>query len=47
MISEIIMIFPIKQKFLLEIRYLIFPSLVNNLVNGNYNIQLNLKNLEV
>ena len=46
MISEIIMILPIKQKFLLEIPHLIFPSLVDNLDNGNDNIQLNLINLE-
>ena len=46
MISEIIMILPIKQKFLLEMPHLIFPSLVDNLDNGNDNIQLNLINLE-
>ena len=46
MISEIIMILPVKQRFLIEIPHLIFPSLVDNLVNGNDNIQLNLMNLE-
>ena len=47
MISEIIMILPIKQRFLIEIPHLIFPSLVDNLVNnGNENLQLNLINLE-
>jgi len=47
MISEIIMILPIKQRFLTEIPHLIFPSLVDNLINnGNENLQLNLINLE-
>ena len=46
MITEIIMILPVKQRFLIEIPHLIFPSLVDNLVSGNENIQLNLMNLE-
>ena len=46
MITEIIMILPVKQRFLIEIPHLIFPSLVDNLVNGSDNIQLNLINLE-
>ena len=48
MISEIIMILPVKQRFLIEIPHLIFPSLIDNLSNGNGsdNIQLNLINLE-
>ena len=46
MISEIIMILPVKQRFLIEIPHLIFPSLVDNLVNSSENIQLNLINLE-
>ena len=46
MITEIIMILPVKQRFLIEIPHLIFPSLVDNLINGSENIQLNLMNLE-
>ena len=41
MITEIIMILPVKQRFLIEIPHLIFPSLVDNIINGNENIQLN------
>ena len=41
MITEIIMILPIKQRFLIEIPHLIFYSLVDNIINGNENIQLN------
>ena len=40
------MILPVKQRFLIEIAHLIFPSLVDNLVSDNENIQLNLMNLE-
>ena len=45
-ISEIIMIMPVKFKFLSEIPHLIFPSLVDSLNNGSENIQLCLSNLE-
>jgi hypothetical protein len=46
MIAEIIMVIPIKPIFLNEIPHLIFPSLVDNLINGNDNTQSNLVNLE-
>ena len=46
MITEIIMIIPVKQRFLSEMPHLIFPSLVDNFLNGSDNIQLNLMNLE-
>ena len=45
-ISEIIMIMPIKFKFLKELPDLIFPSLVDSLNNGTENFQLCLGNLE-
>ena len=45
-ISEIIMIMPVKFKFLSEIPHLIFPSLVDSLSNSTDNIQLCLSNLE-
>ena len=45
-ISEIIMIMPIKFKYLAEIPHLIFPSLVDSLNNGSENVQLCLGNLE-
>ena len=45
-ISEIIMIMPVKFKFLSEIPHLIFPSLVDSLNNGTENTQLCLGNLE-
>ena len=45
-ISEIIMIMPVKFKFLSEIPHLIFPSLVDSLSNSTDNIQLCLGNLE-
>ena len=45
-ISEIIMIMPVKFRFLSEIPHLIFPSLVDSLNNGSENIQLCLSNLE-
>ena len=46
MISEIIMVLPIKPRFLKQIPHLIFPSLVDNLISGNDNTQINLVNLE-
>jgi hypothetical protein len=46
MISEIIMVIPIKPRFLKQIPHLIFPSLVDNLIGGNENTQINLVNLE-
>ena len=45
-ISEIIMIMPIKFKFLSEIPHLIFPSLVDSLSSATDNIQICLGNLE-
>ena len=46
MISEIIMVMPIKPRYLYDVPHLLFPSLVDNLINGNDNIQNNLLNLE-
>ena len=40
------MVMPIKPRYLYDVPHLLFPSLVDNLINGNDNIQNNLLNLE-